>query len=100
MDGIDEETAHLGNPISSSSYAHDQQVIDALAWLRLNYPTAYCKVVNEYPGCDKPIMESASSGRVDIDRMGVEPEFMSWVCDAIEDTGLVAWWEGEPWATK
>ncbi len=79
--------------ISSNHLSHDLQVADALAWLRIEYPTAYCEIRRSFP---ETITFDGSW--IDWELMGVDSEWSCWLTDAIEDTGLVTWEDGEPWA--
>ena len=77
--------------ISSNGFSHDQQVQDAMDWLELNHPDAYTKIVDQFP--ETPVM---SGSWLDTEAMQVDAEWSSWLTDAIEETGLVVWEEGEP----
>ncbi len=79
--------------ISSNHRSHDQQVSDALDWLRLTHPIAYSSVRKHFPETLR-----WSGPWMDTDAMDVDCEWSSWLCDAIKETGLVRWIDGEPWA--
>lgn len=79
--------------ISSNHLSQDQQVSDALDWMRVTHPTAYAAVRRHFP---ETLQWSGSW--IDTDAMGVDCEWSSWLCDAIEETGLVLWIDGEPFA--
>lgn len=87
----------MRNTVSSNHFSHDQQVSDALDYLRHNYPDDYATVVREFPECESLVWEGSW---LDVDAMGVDIEYSSWLCDAIEATGRVYWEDGEPWSTE
>ena len=88
---------HLAHTISSNGYSTDQQVVDALDYLRINHPAEYSDVRRRFP---ENIILPDDSAWFDTDEMGVDIEWSSWLADAIEDTGLVTWDDGEPYATN
>lgn len=79
--------------ISSNHFSGDLQARDALDYLRLNHIEAYCEVRKHFP---ETFVFGEYSGWFDTDAMGVDEEYGSWLCDAIENTGIITWWEGEP----
>jgi hypothetical protein len=81
--------------ISSNHYSHDQQVQDALDYLQTNHLPQYEALVADFPEVTN--IRYVGSW-FDVEGMQVDPEWSSWVADAIETTGLVIWEEGEPWA--
>lgn len=81
--------------ISSGHFSHDTQVLDALDYLRVNHEDAYASILADFP---KVADIEWSGSWFDTDAMGVDPEYSSWLADAIEATGLVQWFEGEPYA--
>lgn len=80
-------------PISSNHFSHDEQVLDALNYLRVRHVDAYCTVRRDFP--ENIVFDG---GWFNTEAMDVEPEWSSWLADAIEATGLVTWEDGEPWA--
>lgn len=82
-------------PISNNHWSHDQQVSDALDWLMNFQPEAYESVRKNFP---ETIVFEYDSSYFDTELMGVDPEYSSWLCDAIESTGFVIWEDGEPFA--
>lgn len=82
--------------ISSNNASFDQQVVEALDYLRGSHAEAYCEVRRMFP--ENILMDGGAWA--DTDAMGVDDEFMSWLADAIEATGRVVWEEGEPWAVE
>jgi hypothetical protein len=80
--------------ISSNHYSVDQQAADALDYLRLNDVPAYVSIMADFG-------ESIvwSGGWFDHEAMGVDPEWGSWLVDAIEDRSAVVWVDGEPWSS-
>lgn len=82
--------------ISSNHLSFDQQVIDAMDYLRVFHVSAYCKVRAEFP---ETIIWDDNSSWLDYEAMGVDQEWSSWLADAIESTGLVEWIDGEPYAS-
>jgi len=81
--------------VSSNHVSLDQQAKDALDWLRLYRPDAYVEVRKHFP---ENIIFSGSW--FDTERMEVDPEWGSWLVDAIEETGVIFWEDGEPWTTE
>lgn len=82
--------------ISSGHFSVDIQALDALDYLRAHHPAAYTQVIKDFPETADPTWEGAW---LDTEAMGVDVEYGSWLVDAIEATGLVAWEDGEPWTT-
>lgn len=81
--------------ISSNHFSTDTQAVDALAWMRLQHPRSYCAVMRTFSEMANPKWEGSW---LDTAAMGVDVEYGSWLVEAIEATGVVAWEEGEPWA--
>lgn len=81
--------------ISSNHFSTDQQAVDALGHLEREHPEAYAKVRAELP--EEIIWEPGPGSAIDYEAMGVDVEWSSWLIDAIENTGLVFWEDGEPW---
>lgn len=79
--------------ISSNGFSVDTQAVDALDYLRTNEPDAYSAIVRHF---HEPVIWSGS--RFDTEAMGVDPDYSSWLIEAIEDTGHVSWIDGEPYA--
>lgn len=92
---MDIETDHLGEPLSSNQWSLDLQIVDVLDWLERNYPAGYAEVREAFP---EEIRLDGS--HFDIEAMGVEADYSSWLAEAIEATGLVGWYEGEPFAVR
>lgn len=82
--------------ISSNHYSTDLQAEDAVQYLLDNHLIAALRVLAAFPEWFRREM---SGSWFDTEAMGVDPEWGSWLIDAIENTGLVYWEEGEPWAT-
>ena len=82
--------------ISSNHFSTDTQAIDALAWMRLQHPRSYCAVMRSFPEMGAEL--KMSGAHIDTEAMGVDVEYVSWLVDAIEATGVVMWEDGEPWA--
>lgn len=81
--------------ISSNHFSVDQQVEDAMTWLRDFRPGHYQTILGDFPEWEDRVFNGSW---LDTEAMGVDPDWSSWLIDAIEATGLVTWWEGEPWA--
>ncbi len=79
--------------LSSNGFSFDIQVADALEWLEVVSPPRYGKIVQQFPEL-KDIQ--FDGGWIDTNIMGVDTDFMAWVAEALEETGLVLWMEGEP----
>lgn len=87
------------HPISNNGFSVDDQIIDAMSWLEDNHPEAHAEILVKFPEFDRAVATiTGTSSWIDPEEAGVDPEFMSWVADAIEGTGFVRWNEGEPWA--
>jgi hypothetical protein len=84
--------------ISSNQFSTDLQAMDALSYLEHDHPDAYAKVRTEFPELDRALSTlSGMSSWVDTEELDLDPEYMSWVVYAIEETGVVYWEDGEPW---
>lgn len=83
--------------ISNNHLSVDQQVSDALQWMRLNHPEQFSEIRKEFP---ENFKWSPYDNHFDTEAMGVDIEWGSWLADAIEATGLVTWVEGEPFACE
>jgi len=81
--------------VSANHVSTDGQVVHALDYLRTDHPEAYCAVRRHFP---ETFHMTYDGSWFDTDKMGVDPEFGSWLVEAIEATGFVQWDEGEPWA--
>ena len=84
--------------ISSNGYSVDLQIEDAMEYLRLNHQQVYLDLLVKFPEWENREGLGGTGCWFDYEAMGVDPEWSSWLVDAIEATGLVTWWEGEPWA--
>lgn len=82
--------------LSSNHFSTDTQALDVLAWMRIQHPRSYCAVLREFPEAGSDLKMDGSWFATEA--MGVDPEWGSWLVDALESSGLVAWQEGEPWA--
>ena len=92
---LEDHEGPRGPSISSGHYSHDTQVSDAMSFLETHHPEAFAEVLAKFPEWPDRKWEGSW---LDTDAMGVDVEWSSWLCDAIENTGLVSWWEGEPWS--
>lgn len=82
----------MAHTISSNSFHHDDQVVDALEFLETEHPSAYVAICNEFT-------EQVVTGRwFDDDLPDYDAELGGWLCDAIEESGHVIWFNGEPYA--
>lgn len=79
--------------ISDNHLSVDQQVYDALEYLRVFHVDAYVAIRRQFP---ETIIFDGSW--FDTDAMRVDSEWNCWLADAIEDTGIVYWEDGEPWS--
>lgn len=82
--------------ISSGHYSHDIQVVDALGYLHIYQPEAHAEVRKQFP--EQIVWEQPMRTHIDTEAMNVDPEWSSWLTDAIENTGFVTWIDGEPYA--
>lgn len=83
--------------VSANSYSHDQQVDDAWSWARGEMPEDdFDLLVREFPQMEHITWEPGNTW-FDCEAMGVDPEFTSWVADALENTGVIRWEDGEPY---
>lgn len=85
----------MPQPISYNYASHDQQIADALTFLSLTNPTEHAAILAEFPEWNNHVFAGAWLNTSD---MGVDDDWPMWLTDRIEDTGLVYWEEGEPWA--
>lgn len=85
------------SPISSNGFSHDTQVKDALDYLEHNHNGVWEDLVKQFP---EALNITWDGSWFDTEAMGVDEEYSSWLCDAIEETGLVEWDEGEPYSVK
>lgn len=79
--------------VSSNGFSHEDQVLDALRYLRDHFPEAYAELLSKIPREVK--IGGKQFDREAWDRSG-DLEWSSYLCDDIEDTGLIWWEEGEP----
>jgi hypothetical protein len=86
---------HMDHTISSNHFSVDQQMNDALDYLRVFHTDVFCEIRKHFPDTFK-----WEGSWLDTDAMGVDQEYSSWLIDAIEATDLIYWEEGEPWAVK
>ena len=83
--------------ISSNGFSVDQQMVDALDYLRINHVDVYTSIRRQFP---ENIIFPDKSAWIDHEAMGVDPDWSSWVVDAIEQESVVFWEEGEPWVLE
>lgn len=81
--------------ISNNKFSVDDQAIDAVRHLEVNHPKVHADLKGRFPELDTYTM---SGSWFDTEAMGVDAEWGSWLVDAIEETGLVRWEDGEPWS--
>lgn len=81
--------------ISSNHFSVDAQAADAMDWLEEHDPDNYAAVVAVMPEWPRRVWGDFGT-HFDTEAMGVDPEWGSWLIDAIEATGSVFWEEGEP----
>ena len=65
-------------------------------FLKEGYPAEYQAILSRFPGIER-IYWSDPWQNITLD---VDPDYSSWLADAIEDTGLITWMDGEPFAFK
>lgn len=82
------------NAISSNHWSTDLQACDAAAYLRIHHPAEYSALASKFEHLFLPSDESWFSNAYP----ELDPDYGSWLIDAIEATGLIWWEEGEPWA--
>ena len=80
--------------IAEDRWSTDLQTMEGLAFIRENYPTDFAKVRAEFPETDSLVW---SGSWVDTETMGLDPEWSSWLADAVESTGRVEWSDGDLW---
>lgn len=89
-------------PISSNHWSTDSQAVDAMTWLHTNHRDVWDGLIDEFDDYETLIERQRELDSewawLDTDALGVDPDYMSWLVDAIEATGLVIWEDGEPWA--
>lgn len=79
--------------LSNNRVSHDMQVDDVLNYLRDIYPNTYAALEEVFPEIPSRVLDGAA---FDVELMGVDQEWSSWVADRIEQDTDVFWWEGEP----
>ena len=80
-------------PISDNHSSFDQQVDDAMDYLVDADPEAHGAIVALFPEWSAVTFDGAW---VDTESLGLDPEFTSWLADAIESKSDIFWDEGEP----
>lgn len=80
--------------VSSNGFSFDTQVSDALSFLQTEWPSEYAGIVGQFPEIPDLIW---SGSWVDADESGVDRDYMSWLADALEQTGRIMWYDGEPY---
>lgn len=80
--------------LSSCGASHDMQLVDSLEFLRSEYPDIYAGILSRFPEYDGAELDGSW---FDTEALGVEPDWSSWLTDAVEDTGIVRWEDGEPY---
>ncbi len=88
-------TSTTSTALSACGASHDEQVIDALGYLRMAHYDVYAELIGRFPQAKRPIWDGAW---FDTEAMGVDDEWSPWLTHTIEDTGLVRWLDGEPFA--
>ena len=78
-------------PISSNHLSFEIQLFDSLEFLKLAYPDKYREVLKQFPEIEHAIWD-------DLWLDNVDPDYSSWLADAIEATDLITWIDGEPFA--
>lgn len=83
--------------LSSGHWSHDQQVEDAVRYMRHAGITFYLATLEdfeyEFPEFDSLVW---SGSWVDAEESGVDPDYMHYVCDWIEAHTMIVWEDGEP----
>lgn len=83
--------------VSANSYSHDQQVDDAWSWARGEMPEDdFDLLIAAFPEMERIVWEPGNTW-FDTEAMGVDQEYTSWVADALENTGIIRWEDGEPY---
>lgn len=80
--------------ISSNAWALDIQALDAIDWLGGCPDTSHVDAVL----AQFPEVADLDTHRIDAEELGLDPDYVSWLVDAIENTGAVWWEDGEPFA--
>lgn len=83
--------------LSDNHFSHDQQLDDAMRYVQQNHPEQYATLLAEFPEWEHRTFQRYGSW-LDTDAMGVDDEWSSWLTDALENTGLIIWEDGEPYA--
>ena len=82
--------------LSSNAFSVDDQIADAISHLsnHPDYAASMDRFVSEFPEYNTLTW---SGSWVDSEASNVDPEYMSWVADWLENNTPVYWEEGEPW---
>lgn len=76
----------------------DQQVHEAIECLESDYPHLWQQIRDRFPEIEKWQWEDTPSHAwIDKDAMEVDPEFTSWLADALEELDVIEWRDGELW---
>lgn len=87
------------HPISSNRYSVDGQAMDSVAWLKHNRPDDHARLLAAFPEIERVSFDLNSSW-FDVEAMGVDQEWGSWLVDWIEQETDVQWEDGEPYAPE
>lgn len=85
--------------ISSNHKSVDEQISDAMDWLKINAPGDYARIVEQYPEWLNRKWLMPGEAWLDTEAMGVDEEWSSWLADAIEQSTNIYWEDGEPYAS-
>jgi hypothetical protein len=97
----------MSEALSSNHFSTDLQIADVVSFVERKFPDDYRALVAEFPELPKALATlSGWSAWVDTDELGLDPEFMSWVADWIEERSFansgtvgsywITWLDGEP----
>lgn len=87
--------------ISTNQWSPDLQILDAMNWLHANHRDEWDQIIAEFPDFETLINRQRELDDnwtwLDTDTLGVDADYMTWILEAVEATGLVTWEDGEPW---
>lgn len=104
---IEEEDETPRVPLSSNQWSVDLQVVDVVDWLNADETPrseAYEKFVEDFPEFQNVVERQVDLNpnwhTFDLEDLGLDIQWVSWLVESLESTGLVWWEEGEPWANE
>ena len=90
--------------LSSNQWSVDLQALDAMNWLYSNHREKWDEIIAKFDDFESVIERQfdldPNWAWIDTEELGLAPDYMAWIIEAIEATDLVWWEDGEPWAEE